>query len=265
MTIVLLTDLGLRDAYVGMIKGVIASISPETRLIDLSHQVAPGNIREGAFDLFVSARYFPSGTIFCCVVDPGAGSHRRAVALKLESEASYTFVGPDNGLFTGVMVGANVTEAVALENLEYRLSEVSNTFHGRDIFAPAAAHLSKGVALRDLGPSVRPDTLVQLPWNEPQRQGQGWDVRPIYADQFGNLVTNLSASALQPDPTKWHVKLGRTDIGPIRRTFSDVRVGHPLAYVGSSGLLELAIRDGSAEDLLNLGSDSVISVLPMRS
>ena len=269
--IVLLTDLGLRDAYVGMMKGVIAGIAPDAHVIDLSHQIPPGDVREGAFDLFVSYRYFPAGTIFCCVIDPGVGSQRRTVALEIASDDSsdgggpYTFVGPDNGLFTGVMLGVERVSAVSLENPAYQLADVSTTFHGRDIFSPAAAHLAAGLDKDQLGPAVYSETLAQLPWSEPRRKevdgAVGWEADPLHADRFGNLVTNLHRSLLEPEVSQWYVKLGDINIGPLRRTFADVRPGRPLAYVGSSGLLELAVRDGSARALLNIGPDSVISVL----
>ena len=267
--IVLLTDLGLRDAYVGMMKGVIARIAPDARIIDLTHQIPVGDVREGAFDLFVSYRYFPAGTIFCCVVDPGVGSDRRAVALDITSDDSgpYTFVGPDNGLFTGVTFGMEVSAAVSLENPDYHLEDVSTTFHGRDIFAPVAAHLAAGVDIEQLGPKLYPETLTQLSWTEPRRKEvgreTGWEADPIHADQFGNLVTNLHRSLLEPEVSRWHVKLDSVDIGPIRRTFTDVRPGRTLAYVGSSGLLELAVRDGRAKDVLNIRPNSVISVMPV--
>lgn len=266
--IVLLTDLGLRDAYVGMMKGTIARIAPDARIIDLTHQIPVGDVREGAFDLFVSYRYFPAGTIFCCVVDPGVGSDRRAVALDITSEDSgpYTFVGPDNGLFTGVTFGMEVSAAVSLENPDYHLEDISTTFHGRDIFAPVAAHLAAGADIEQLGPKLYPETLTQLSWTEPRRKEvgieTGWEADPIHADQFGNLVTNLHRSLLEPNVSQWHVRLDSVDIGPIRRTFTDVRPGRTLAYVGSSGLLELAVRDGRAKDVLNIGPDSVISVMP---
>ena len=141
---------------------------------------------------------------------------------------------------------------------------MSSTFHGRDIFAPAAAHLAAGVDLSELGPEVDSSTLVQLSWTEPREKEGGWEIDPIHADQFGNLVTNLPLSFLKPDPSQWRVWLNQVEIGPVRRTFSDARIGRPLAYVGSSGLLELAVRDGSARDLLNVNPGSVISVMQAR-
>ena len=265
--IVLLTDFGLRDAYVGMMKGVVAGIAPEALLIDLSHQVAPQNVREAAFDLFVSYRYFPSETVFCCVVDPGVGSARRAVAVKIRagSAGPYTLVGPDNGIFTGALYDTEIIKAVSIENPKYQLSEVSTTFHGRDVFAPAAAHLAAGVALDELGSRLEPGTLQRLSWTAPRDKEGGWEIDTLHADHFGNLVTNLPAQYLKPDVDKWRVKVDRFDIGPVRRTFADVRVGHPLAYVGSSGFLELAIRDGNAREQLSVSPDSVITVMPVRN
>ena len=264
---VLLTDFGLRDAYVGMMKGVIAGIAPEALVIDLSHQVAPQNVREATFSLFVSYRYFPSGTVFCCVVDPGVGSARRAVALKIRagSAGPYTLVGPDNGIFTGALFDTEILKAVSIENPKYQLSEVSHTFHGRDIFAPVAAHLAAGVALEELGPKLEPHTLHRLDWTAPREKERGWEVDTLHADHFGNLITNLPAHYLKPDVDKWQVKVDRFDIGPVRRTFADVRVGHPLAYVGSSGFLELAIRDGNAREQLSLKEGSVITVMPVKN
>lgn len=261
-TIALLTDFGLRDTYVGMLKAVIAGIAPEARVLDLSHLVPAHDVREGAFDLFVSHGYFPAGTVFCCVVDPGVGSSRRGVALRLRRDGSgpYTFVGPDNGLFTAVLDGAEVEAAASLDDPAYRLPVVSTTFHGRDVFAPAAAHVARGVAVEALGAGVDPATLVRLPWDRPRRIAGGWEADLIHHDQFGNLISNLALTDLQPDLTRWQVEIDGFEIGPIRRAFADVPVGRPLAYLGSSGLLEIAVRDGRASDVLSAHEGSVIVV-----
>lgn len=263
-TIALLTDFGLRDTYVAMLKAVIRGIAPEATVIDLTHQVAAHDVREGAFDLFVSHAFFPPDTVFCCVVDPGVGSSRRGVALRLRrgSGHPYRFVGPDNGLFTAVLEGATVEAAVSLDDPAYQLAAVSSTFHGRDVFAPAAAHLARGVAVDALGAEVDPASLVRLPWDEPRRTDDGWEANLIHHDPFGNLISNLSSTALQPDLSRWHVFLDDFEIGPIRRAFSDVPVGRPLAYVGSSGLLEIAVRDGRAADVLSVRRGSVVRVRP---
>ncbi len=269
MITALLTDLGTRDPYVASMKGVILGIAPNTQLVDLTHQVARHDVGEAAYDLFISYRYFPPQTVFCCVVDPGVGGDRRAVALELSGSDNhpdagpYYLVGPDNGTFTGAVLELNVQRAVTLESPAYRLANVSQTFHGRDIFAPAAAHLAAGVDLAELGPAVAPETLVSLPWEAPRPQNEGgWQADIIHADQFGNLITNMHSSLLEADRSRWHVWLDEVDIGPIRHTFTDVRPGRPLAYVGSGGLLELALRGESAKDLLNIRPNSVISVVP---
>ncbi|MEJ2291532.1 MAG: SAM-dependent chlorinase/fluorinase, partial [Deinococcales bacterium] len=146
-----------------MMKAVILGIAPEAPVLDLTHQVAAHNVREGAFDLFVSHAFFPAGTVFCCVIDPGVGSSRRGIALRLRREGGhpYLFVGPDNGLFTAVLDGSAVEAAVSLDDPAYHLSAVSTTFHGRDIFAPVAAHLTRGVTIEALGATVDPDSLVR--------------------------------------------------------------------------------------------------------
>lgn len=261
-TIALLSDFGLRDTYVAMLKAVIAGIAPDARVIDLSHEVRAHDVREAAFDLFVSHGFFPAGTVFCCVVDPGVGSSRRGVALRLRRDGGgpYDFVGPDNGLFTPVLDAAAVEAAVSLDEPAYQLPVVSSTFHGRDIFAPASAHLAAGVAIAALGSAVDPASLVRLPWPRPRRVDDGWEAELIHHDPFGNLISNLTGEALLPDLSRWRVHLDGFEIGPIRRAFSDVPVGRPLAYLGSSGLLEIAVRDGRAADVLSAREGSVVRV-----
>jgi S-adenosyl-L-methionine hydrolase (adenosine-forming) len=245
--IALLTDFGTRDAYVGVMKGVILGIAPTARLVDLSHEVPPQDVRTGAFQLLTSYRYFPKGTVFLSVVDPGVGSSRRALAVRI---GDHYFVCPDNGLLTPLLAREPVLEAVAIESPQHRLAQVSATFHGRDLFAPAAAYLAEELAIEALGPSVAPENLVRLDWPEPRQHEGTWQAEVVYADRFGNLVTNLPAAALEGS---WHAKVGPSEIGPVRRTYADVALGMPLAYVGSSGFLELAIRGGSALERLKAG------------
>lgn len=262
--IALLTDFGLRDTYVGMLKAVILGIAPQAPVLDLSHDVRAHDVREGAFDLFVAHAFFPTGTVFCCVVDPGVGSTRRGVAVRLRKDGAgpFTFVGPDNGLFTAVLEGAQVEAAVTLDAAAYQLPVVSSTFHGRDVFAPAAAHLARGVAIERLGARLDPDSLVRIAWDPPRRTDQGWEADLIHHDQFGNLISNLPARALGDDLAHWRVHLDGFEIGRIHRAFSDVPVGRPLAYVGSTGLLEIAVRDGRAADVLSVRQGSVVRVVP---
>ncbi len=255
--IALLTDFGLQDTYVGVMKGVILGIAPDVRVVDLTHGIPPQDVRAAAYNLFVSYRYFPAGTLFCCVVDPGVGSERRAVAVRA---GAYTFVAPDNGLLTPVLEREPVEMAVVLENAAYHLPNVSATFHGRDIFAPVAAHLAQGVTLETLGPPVTPEELVRLSWPQPRRTPDGWEASIVYADRFGNLITNLPGEWLDPPLVQWQVEVGPVTIAGVRRTFADVGLGEPVAYVGSSGYLELAVRQGDARRQWGVGPGLVVRV-----
>lgn len=240
----LLTDFGTRDAYVGIMKGVMLRVAPSLRLVDLSHEVAPQDVRAATYLLLTSYRYFPAGTVFCCVIDPGVGSARRAVAVQANG---YTFVCPDNGLLTPVLQQNAAQIAVSLDNPRYHLPAVSATFHGRDIFAPAAAHLASGVPLEMLGSRLEPASLVQLDWPQPSRNGADWRASVLHIDHFGNLITNLPGEQLEPPLESWRVHLGPLTIHGIQPTFAAVAVGEPVAYVGSSGFVELAVRQGNAQ------------------
>src|SRR5947207_2897353 len=157
--IAMMTDFGLGDGDVGVMKGVIAGITPQAHIIDITHDVAPQNVPSGAWILASAYRYFPQGTVFVCVVDPGVGSSRRAIAIHA---GSWFFVGPDNGLFSYIFVEQPIHQAVVLSNTAYHLPQVSSTFHGRDIFAPAGAHLARGVALQELGEPLEPASLQRI-------------------------------------------------------------------------------------------------------
>ncbi len=257
--IALLTDFGLDDAYVGVMKGVILRIDPRAVIIDLCHQVAPQGIAEGAFLLATSYRYFDPSTIFVAVIDPGVGSERRPIALKTPHG---TFVGPDNGLFGPIAerFGARATddagrlslagsevEGVILANDRYFLPEVSATFHGRDVFAPVAAHLSVGVPLAGLGPVLT--DLVALPVAGPARRGRDLVGHVVHVDRFGNLITDLTGADLRrfARPT---VFVAGGKIAEISHHYAE-RTGL-LALVGSSGYLEVAIAGASAATALGL-------------
>ncbi len=255
--IALLTDFGLQDTYVGVMKGVILGIAPHVQVIDLTHEIPPQDVRAGAYNLLVSYRYFPAGSLFCCVVDPGVGSERRAVAVRA---GAYTFVAPDNGLLTPVLETEPVEMAVVMENTAYHLPNVSATFHGRDIFAPVTAHLARGVPPEALGPPLAPEELVRLPWPQPRRIPDGWEASIVHADRFGNLITNLPGEWLDPPLNQWQVEVGPVIVAGLSRTFADVGVGEPVAYVGSSGYLELAVRQGNARRQWGVGPGLVVRV-----
>lgn len=240
-TIAILTDFGLSDAYVGQMKGVIRAIAPQARVIDLTHLVPPQSVTLGAIYLQQSAPYFPEDTIFLAVVDPGVGTDRRSLAAH---SGGRFFVGPDNGLLS---LALNEQATIhALENPRLMNPHVSATFHGRDVFAPAAAHLANGVALSEFGASVSdPATLA---WPEPIPQERGaWKVPIVAADHFGNLVTALKpGDMLRLGVREAAFYVGDRQIGTISPTFGAVPGGQWLAYWGSSDLLEIAINGGNA-------------------
>jgi S-adenosyl-L-methionine hydrolase (adenosine-forming) len=255
--ITLLTDFGRRDAYVGIMKGVILGLNPQARLVDLSHEVPPQDIWAGALVLQSAWRYFPPRTIHLAVVDPGVGSGRRALAAAV---AGQFLVGPDNGLTSLVFRNQTALRAVKLENPDYFLPEVSATFHGRDIFAPVAAHLSLGVPLTALGPGL--SDPVRLAFPEPVF-GAGEVAGEIIArDHFGNLISNISfellQSRLQGRSASLRVK-GRV-IEQVASTYSAVPPGALLALGGSHGYLEIACRQGSAAQVLGAGPGDRILV-----
>jgi S-adenosylmethionine hydrolase len=242
--ITLTSDFGLRDPFVGIMKGVILSICPDTRLVDLSHEVTPQDVLEGALLLESSARFFPPGTIHLAVVDPGVGSRRRGLAI---SAAGQCFVGPDNGLFTAALDEAE-WRAVSLENPAYRLAEVSQTFHGRDIFAPAAAHLACGIALERFGPRVMDPVRLDLP--DCRFEDGAWVGEVIGADRFGNLPTSVRVGRLGGAAAGWTVEVGGGSLGPLVSCYADGREGEPAAIIGSSGRVEIFVRNASARDRL---------------
>jgi S-adenosylmethionine hydrolase len=255
MTIITLTtDFGVTDGYVGAMKGVILSLAPNVTLIDISHAVNPHDIRHGARILATAAPEFPEGTIHVAVVDPGVGSSRRGMALRT---ANAFFVGPDNGLFSPFL-SSKVVCVELTKGATHRL-HVSHTFHGRDVFAPVAAHLANGMSINDLGPPlIDPIWLVEP---EPAHSDGGWLVgEVVYVDRFGNLVTNVG-----PLYTERLESAGaRVVVDDIRipfvRTYSDVAVGELLALIGSSGYLEIAVRTGRASDFVGTGIGTVVKV-----
>ena len=252
--VTLTTDFGLSDGYVGTMQGVILSIAPEATLVDLSHQVPPQDVRAGAFVLYQAVPFFPPDTIHLVVVDPGVGSDRRALAVRTSQGL---FVAPDNGVLSYVLASTHVEEAVSLTNPDYRLPEVSTTFHGRDIFAPAAAHLARGVPLGALGP--RAINLVRLPLPHPESLPQGDLIAHVmHVDRFGNLILDATARDLPHREVAF--ELAGRRIEQLSNTFADVEPGELVAYVGSTrDHLEIALRNGHAARELNMSfGDEVV-------
>lgn len=236
------TDFGLEDHYVGAMKGAILSINPDARIIDISHEIPPHDIFKGAFTLRNFYRYFPKGTIHVAVVDPGVGSQRKPIAVEADGAI---FVGPDNGVFSFIYRGSKSVKVFEITNSKYMLSDVSFTFHGRDIFAPAAAHLSLGVSVEDLGKRVRKP--VELPIKEPEVRKNEIIGEFIYLDSFGNLVTNIPSDLLKHEST---IFIGKRVIKGISKSYADVSIGKLVAVLGSSGFLEISVNQGRACDLV---------------
>lgn len=250
--IVLTTDFGLTDPFVGLMKGAILSIAPAATIVDLCHHVPPQDIAYGAVVLESALGVFPPQAIHVAVVDPGVGSERDAVAVRTDAGV---YVAPDNGLLTLVVRGRRF-EAVRLTRSQFHRPAVSATFHGRDVFAPVAAHLAAGTPLQDLGDPIGELKSIAIP--EPEPRGDVLVLHVIAVDHFGNLITDLTASAYDAwrgdrGDDAVQVRVGSTTIRGVRRTFSDVEPGQPLAYLGSLGRLEIAVRNGSAAASLGVG------------
>ncbi len=255
--ITLTTDFGTRDVWVAAMKGVILGIAPGARLVDVTHEVAPYNIAEGALALEAAAPYFPRGTVHVAVVDPGVGTARRGLALVARGQV---FVGPDNGLFTPFLGGTGWT-AFELVAPEYRRPTPSRTFHGRDVFAPAAAHLAAGVEPARLGPRVTDP--VRLGWPEPRRTAAGIAGVVVHVDRFGNLVTSIPAEAIAALGNDAVVGVASRRL-PLVGTYGELGPGRAGALAGSTGRLEIAVREGSAARLLGAGRGTRI-VLSRRT
>ena len=263
-----LTDFGLADTYVGVVKAVILGIAPDARIVDQTHDVPPQDVRAGAFSLMTAAPYLPDDAVVLAVVDPGVGTARRPIAMQIGER---TFVGPDNGLFSWVTEEARTprpplpvrgrggpASTVVLDRPERWRPTVSATFHGRDLFGPVAAHLARGVALQDVGSPCDSSTLQRLPWPRARltRDAAGQIAEAqgeiVHIDRFGNLIANLGPADLPPNPLL-HVA-GRRIAGLSSHFQPDTGASSGLiALIGSTLLLEIAVTNGSAGALLGVG------------
>ncbi|MFI5394561.1 MAG: S-adenosyl-l-methionine hydroxide adenosyltransferase family protein [Candidatus Binatia bacterium] len=255
--ITLLTDFGVADAFVGIVKGVILSINPEARLVDLSHAVPAQRIMAGALLLRSAVPFFPLGTVHLVAIDPGVGSSRRPILIETDAGV---LVGPDNGVLcpAAALMGRRVTRLMATET--FFRHPVSRTFHARDIFAPVAAHLSRGVAPEEFGPVI--DSIIELKVPEARCVGSTISGAVVHVDHFGNLVTNITAEALPRFPAQQvSVSISGTPVaGPVS-AYAAVPEGSPLAIVGSWGTLEVAVRNGSAADMFAAGPGTPVTVV----
>jgi S-adenosyl-L-methionine hydrolase (adenosine-forming) len=245
--IALLTDFGCDDWYVGAMKGAAKSVCPDADIVDISHGISPQDVLEGAFVLAASHDAFPGETIFVAVVDPGVGSGREGVLLRA---GAHWFVGPNNGIFSLVAERHESVECRLLSEPRFFRPQVSSTFHGRDVFAPVAAHLACGVAVEELAPTAVELVRFELPPVE-QRPSRVSGVI-IHFDRFGNAITNIERRHLERLGEKLLVAVGKGLVGPLHSTFSDVPPAAGVAYVGSAGYVEIAINCGNARDGMGL-------------
>jgi len=259
-TLSLLTDFGLQDHFIGVMKGVIAEISPQTRVIDISHQIRPQNVAQAARMLLEAAAFFPPGTVHVAVVDPGVGTSRRALAAHV---GQYFYVVPDNGLIWPILEKARIKgekiHLVDLDQPQYWLPDPSASFHGRDIFSPAGAHLTNGLPLEVLG--TRIDDPVQLDLAEPETFPEGWLGEVVMVDVFGNLNTNIPASAIPEDQSISTIKIGETTIEGLTRTFGDAKPGALIATIDSTGSLAISVVNGNAAQHLGVGIGAPVRVI----
>ena len=256
--VTLTTDFGLRDAYVAEMKGVMLGIAraaeQSLQLIDVTHEIERHDITEGALALEAAVPFFPAGTVHLAVVDPGVGTTRRGLVVAAEG---HMLVGPDNGLFTPFFTGDG-WRAFEVAEPDYRLPIVSRTFHGRDLFAPAAAHLAMGVDPARLGPAV-PDP-VRLAWPEVRAVAGAVAGAVVHTDRFGNLITSIHARSVEPLDAAVLIRIGGREV-PLVGTYADLPTGRPGALVGSGGRIEVAVREGSAAAVLRArrGTPVVVS------
>ena len=252
--ITLLTDFGLQDEYIGVMKGAILSINPRVNLVDINHNITRHDIMQAALTVNASFRYFPKGSIHVVVVDPGVGGKRKAICVQQEG---HFFVAPDNGVLTMVIQDAKGEKACAITNRKYFLKPVSDTFHGRDIFAPAAAHLSKGIDMLCLGQEIPLSNITRLDVPAPFISATNELVATVISiDHFGNLVTNISQATFErfkdnARPKEVVIRLGRSKIQGVSRSYNSVKIGSPVAVFGSRNLLEISLNQGDARTHFN--------------
>ena len=257
--ITLTTDFGYRDPFVGIMKGVVAAIDPGATLIDLTHGVAPQDVTGGALALASAVDFFPEGVVHVAVVDPGVGGDRRPILLETDRAC---YVGPDNGLLSLAAGRQRLRRIIHLSKPEYHLQPTSTTFHGRDVFAPVAAHLSAGVRPEKLGETVESFESLHVP--DPEiRDGGGIAGQVIYVDGFGNLTTNIRREHLgRLDTESVSVRVGDSVIRGLSDNYASAGAGNYLALVNSWGLLEISRCNGSAQAGLGAGTGTRVLLAP---
>lgn len=257
--VTLTTDFGLKDPYVGAMKGAMLSVVRDISIIDITHLIGQGKILEGAFIMLEACRYFPKGTVHVGVVDPGVGSERKPILVETDD---YFFVGPDNGLMSLAARSLGMKKAIELTERKFFRPEVSSTFHGRDIFGPVAASLSVGADPSEFGKELGRITALDIP--RPVAIDNGISGEVIYADSFGNLITNITQDDINGLGAGCEVSIAGRMLDGIKKTYSMAANGALLALIGSSGYLEVAVNSGSAAGVLKAVVGEKIKVLPVK-
>lgn len=260
MTIITLTtDFGLRSGFVGVMQGVIYGLAPHARIVDITHFISPQDIQEGANALWRAAPFFPAGTIHVFVVDPGVGTRRRPLAARL---GDHFFVGPDNGLLTPLLEDAGQNqkqiEFIHLDHPQFWLPRISNTFHGRDVFSPVAAHLANGVPLSELGTPFNDPVRLEL--LHPRKTETGWIAHIISIDSFGNLTTDLPVSAIS-NAVSVLFRYRSVEVTGIAESYGHRNAGDLIALVDSEDFIEIAVVNGNAAQRLNAKAGDEIEVI----
>jgi len=259
--ITLITDFGRQDEYVGLMKGVMLGIDPAARIVDLTHAIDPQDVAQAAFTVESSWRYFPEGTVHAVIVDPGVGTARAMLCLEFQRQV---FLAPDNGVLSLLLDSEPRGHLRRLENSDYWRCAVSRTFHGRDVLAPVAAHLSRGAEPCALGPAIDLARAVRI--DDIKARLQASDEvcgRIIHIDRFGNLITNIDAGALNSRGSSWEVACGSVRMQGLSGTYADAGPGTVLALIGSRGYLEIAVNSGSARDFCSARKGDVVWVRPL--
>ncbi len=264
--ITLSTDFGAIDEYVGVMKGVILKIYPSVTVVDITHDLPAHDVRWAAYVLDSFYRFFPKDTVHIMVVDPGVGTDRRILTVEVDG---HTFIAPDNGILTRVMAGGKVDRIFSVENPAYYLTPVSQTFHGRDIFAPVGAYISKGVDLSRIGPVIAPEEVFQLDLPQPRIGGgagrQTLTGAVIMADRFGNLTTSIDEGALSEfmgdaRPGDLTAEIKGCRIEGLSESYASAGSGKPLIVIGSRDYLEIAVNKGSAKHYFDIAEDETVTI-----
>jgi len=257
------TDFGLTNGFVGVMKGVIYGIAPDVKIVDLSQLISAQNVLEGAYTMWRAVPFFPPGSVHVGVVDPGVGTKRRPIGAHLGDQY---FIAPDNGLLTPLILDAEqnngIMEFVHLDNPDYWLPKISNTFHGRDIFAPTGAHLAAGVPLSELGTPITDPVRLDLP--RPEKTENGWLAHVTIIDIFGNLTTDLPADALDGNQDVI-IRIHDREIDGIIESYGHREMGDLVAVVDSEDYIEVSVVNGNAKQALNAQTGDIVEVIYKKS